>query len=124
MRYAAFLFAALLFTAPADGQRAFQYLGGPPIETLRNTPGTYVLMRDIRTRDTLLTWVQHVEPGARLPDSQSAKHADMVVWCHPDAHPHDRHVLPDAEGDIYFYARRDTVWVAPQPLKYAQSHAF
>lgn len=109
------LAVALLFT-PVDDTSAvapvsFQHIGGPdPTELLDDRNGGYVVGRRGRFGDTLLVWIEHVPKGGG-PDYESASHADLVVWCHPQENPHPRHALPRADGLVGMYHKGSTYWI-------------
>ena len=85
--------------------------------------GTYVMLVDPATSDTLTVWLQGALED-RAPDYARADMADAVIWCYPERHPHARHVLPRAEGEIMVVTSKDEVWVlatehfGPDTLRY------
>ena len=72
--------------------------------------GTYVMLVDPASSDTLTVWLQGALED-RAPDYARADMADAVIWCYPERHPHARHVLPEAKGEIMVVTSREEVWV-------------
>jgi hypothetical protein len=77
--------------------QAYERVGGDYLDDVlrEHEKGLYLRVRPVGTRDTLWMWLQ----GSRetvVPDYRSAEHAELVVWCFPDRHPHQRHAMPDA----------------------------
>jgi len=122
MRYLALLFV-LLVPLPAEGQAvsaqlvSFKKVAGPEITKTDIRSGMYIrAVRPSRMSDTLRVWIEHATPGSK-PNYQSARTADIIVWCHPDIHPHPNHLFPDASGQIYFYQSERNIWLATQKLR-------
>jgi hypothetical protein len=115
MRYVALFIAALLLPMAAEGQAVgLKQVAGPQITTTEIEGGTYIrAVRLARVSDTLWVWVQHVTPSTP-PDTVSASHADLVVWCHPDLYPHPRHALPNAKGRVALLREGPILWVVEE----------
>lgn len=98
------------------GQAPLEVVGGPTnvSDVLDDRRGGYVLLYHQNRADTLWTWVQHVGPDAE-PDYESARHAGLVIWCHPDRYPHPNHVLPEATGKIEIARSGAQLWVREVP---------
>lgn len=90
------LLACVAMPDETAGQvRAFEHIDGPtPAEI--GPDGAYVQAKPVAAFDTLRLWVQDVGNITR-PNYTKAHEADVVVWCYPMQHPHDRHIFPSAK---------------------------
>jgi hypothetical protein len=90
-------------------------LGGPNLSDVLydNSSGTYIPVYNFAEEDTVWAWVEHVEEGTK-PDLESAKRADLVIWCYPQQNPHWKHVSPKGRGKIYIVRQGDLFWVTDE----------
>jgi hypothetical protein len=111
MRYVALLIA-LLVPVTAEGQVVgLKQVAGPKITTTETEGGTYIrAVRPESVSDTIRVWVEHITPTS-APDYQSARKADLVVWCYPSKWPAPNHVLPNVSGKIAVVRQNDVYWV-------------
>lgn len=100
----------LTVNVKAQPAKAFQYVSGPPIEKLRKTSGQFIQLQPFGKTDTLLTWVEHLDPVGDSPDYRAAAKADLVIWCYPERYPSDKHVFSDAEGRVYLQKGEKSLW--------------
>lgn len=121
---ATFFFVLLSFAAlPAQSQvTSLRQVGGPDVQQEGSADGTYIrATRSGAESDTLWVWIQHVT-SSHPPDWESASAADLVVWCHPDTYPSDKHILPNHHGRIAIVQQGERLWIVPEGTKFWVRH--
>ena len=87
----------------------YTQVGGVSLaDGLPSQGGIIQLVHQAAPSDTLDVWVQDAGPGQE-PSYDWAEHADRVMWCYPNLHPHRNHLMPDAEGKLLAFIIGDSV---------------